>query len=48
MPLKYGTSKKTFVKNVKEELKENKPERQALAIAYSMKKDSEKKRGKKE
>lgn len=48
MPLKSGTSKKTFEKNIKTEVKAGKPERQALAIAYSMKKDSQKKRGKKE
>ena len=48
MPLKSGTSKKTFEKNIKTEVKAGKPDRQAVAIAYSMKKDSEKKRGKKE
>jgi hypothetical protein len=36
MPLKKGTSHKTFVKNLKTEMKSGKPLRQALAIAYSV------------
>lgn len=43
MPLKKGTSKKTFDYNVKTEKKSGKPINQALAIAYSMKKKSKKK-----
>jgi len=43
MPLKKGTSKKTFSKNVKTELKAGKNMSQALAIAYDMKKKSKKK-----
>lgn len=35
MPLKKSSSKKAFVKNLKEELK-TKPKKQALAIAYSV------------
>ena len=47
MPLKKGTSEKSFKKNVETEMKAGKPQRQALAIAYSVKRDAEKKRGKK-
>lgn len=43
MPLKYGTSKKTFADNVKTERKSGKKMKQALAIAYSMKEKSKKK-----
>jgi hypothetical protein len=38
MPLKKGTSKKTFDYNVKQELKSGKSVKQAVAIAYSQKK----------
>ena len=38
MPLNYGKSKKSFEKNIKTELKAGKPMKQALAIAYSIKK----------
>lgn len=47
MPLKKGKSKKVFEENIKREVKAGKPERQALAIAYSMKRDSDDKRKKK-
>lgn len=40
MPLKKGTSKKAFAKNVKISKSEGKPIKQAVAIAYSMKKRS--------
>lgn len=43
MPLKKGTSKKTFDYNVKTEKKSGKPIKQALAIAYDMKQKSKKK-----
>lgn len=43
MPLKKGTSKKTFKSNLKAEVKSGKPIKQALAIAYSVKKKSKKK-----
>lgn len=43
MPLKKGTSKKTFSKNVATEVKAGKPVKQSVAIAYSMKKKSKKK-----
>ena len=38
MPLDYGKSKKAFGKNVRTEIKAGKPIKQALAIAYSIKK----------
>lgn len=38
MPLSLGKSKKAFSKNVETEMKSGKPQDQALAIAYSMKK----------
>jgi len=40
MPLKTGSGKKTFVKNLKTELKAAKPKAQALAIAYSQQRKS--------
>ena len=43
MPLKKRSSKKAFVSNLKEELKSGKPKDQALAIAYSVKKEAKKK-----
>lgn len=42
--LKKGTSEKTVSKNIKTEMKAGKPQDQAAAIAYSMKRDSEAKR----
>lgn len=41
MPLKKGCSQKTFVSNIKTELKSGKPPRQATAIAYSMRDKSD-------
>ena len=35
MPLKKGKSKKAFSSNVKTEMKAGKPQKQAVAIAYS-------------
>lgn len=37
MPLKHGTSKKTLAHNLKAELRAGKSKKQALAIAYSIK-----------
>ncbi len=42
MPLEHGKSKKAFQHNIKAEIKAEKPQKQAEAIAYS-----EKRRGKK-
>lgn len=40
MPLKKGKSKKTFEHNVRQEIKAGKSKKQALAIAYSVKRKS--------
>lgn len=40
MPLKKGKSKKAFENNIKAEIKAGKPQKQAVAIAYKMKKES--------
>lgn len=47
MPLKKGTSAKTVSKNIETEIAAGKPRKQAAAIAYSEKKASAKKKGKK-
>ena len=44
MPLMPGKSKKVFSKNVETEMDAGKPQKQALAIAYSMKKRNGKKK----
>jgi len=44
MPLKKGSSNKTFVKNLKTELKAGKPKKQSLAIAYSVKRKASSKK----
>ena len=46
-PLKKGTSNKAFQSNVKTEVKAGKPVKQAVAIAYSVKREASKKGGKK-
>lgn len=40
MPLKKSKSKKAFKYNLKKEIKAGKPKKQALAIAYSIKRKS--------
>ena len=47
MPLKKSTSPKAFKENLKAELKEGKPLKQSLAIAYSEKREAEKAKKKK-
>jgi hypothetical protein len=44
MPLKKSTSKPAFKENVKAEIKAGKPVKQAVAIAYSVKRETEKKK----
>ena len=43
MPLKKSTSKAAFQSNVKEEIKAGRPVKQAVAIAYSEKREAAKK-----
>jgi len=47
MPLKKSTSPKAFEKNIKIEMKAGKPIKQAVAIAYSVKREAEKAKAKK-
>lgn len=42
MPLKSGKSRKAFSANVKAEIAAGKPQKQAVAIAYSVKRKSKK------
>jgi hypothetical protein len=44
MPLKKGTSKKTFSSNVREMMHSGYPQKQALAAAYSQKRRTKKKK----
>jgi hypothetical protein len=44
MPLKKSTTPKAFEKNIKVEIKAGKPVKQAVAIAYSVKREAEKKK----
>ncbi len=46
MPLKQGSSKETISENIATEIKAGKPKDQAVAIAYSVARDSAKKQGK--
>ena len=43
MPLVKSTSKEAFRKNVKAEIKAGKPQKQAVAVAYSVKREAAKK-----
>lgn len=45
MPLEKGKSQKAFVHNLKTEMKHGKPQKQSLAIAYSMKRKAKKASG---
>ena len=47
MPLIKSTSKKAFQKNVRAEIQSGKPPKQAVAIAYSEKREAEKAKAKK-
>lgn len=42
MPLKHSKTKKAFQENIKAEVKAGKPVKQAVAIAYSEKREAEK------
>lgn len=46
MPLKKSSSKKAFKSNVKAEIKSGKPQKQAVAIAYSVKRNAQKRKSK--
>jgi hypothetical protein len=47
MPLKKSSSKKAMSENIKKEMAAGKPQKQAVAIAYSVKREAAKKKGKK-
>ena len=45
MPLIKSKSKEAFAKNIKAEIKAGKPQKQAVAIAYSVKRSAKKAKG---
>ena len=45
MPLKHSTSKKAFSENVKAEMAAGKPQKQAVAISYSVQRQAAKGKG---
>ena len=45
MPLKKSSSKKAMAKNIKTEIKAGKPVKQAVAIAYAVKRQAAAKKG---
>ena len=47
MPLKHSKTKKAFKENIETEIKAGKPQKQAVAIASSEKREATKKKGKK-
>ncbi len=47
MPLKKSTTPKAFKSNIKAEIKAGKPQKQAVAIAYSVKREAAKPKSKK-
>jgi len=44
MPLKHSKSEAAFKQNLKTEMKAGKPQKQAVAIAYQVKRDAQSKR----
>lgn len=44
MTLKHGKSEKSFKSNIKTEMNAGKPQKQAVAIAYAVKRDADDKR----
>lgn len=44
MPISKGSSKKSFERNIKTEVKAGKPVKQAVAISYAVKREAEKKK----
>lgn len=46
MPLVKSASKSAFRTNIKAEMKANKPQKQAAAIAYSVKRTAQRRKGK--
>ena len=47
MPLKKSTSKKAISENIKTEMKAGRPQKQAIAIAFSVQRQAKKKAAKK-